>query len=267
MAKFCTKCGKALEDNVAFCTGCGAPVAAPAAPAAPAPVAPAPVAEAPAPVAEVAAPAAPASPAAEVPAYAPAAEAPAAEGGNNKIVDWILKNKMIVLGGAGGLVALIVVIVLLASLLGGGGYKKPIKTYFAWMNGKSITESKVKSMYPEEILDLMDDAGMDLDDLVEVLEDSSKENLDSLEDAYGDDVKISYKIKEADKMDKDDLSEYKDDLKDMYDIPKKDVKAAYEVEVEVTIKGDEDKDSNDMDLVVVKIGSKWCLMDALTMVD
>ena len=262
MAKFCTKCGKAVEDNVAFCTGCGAPLSAPAAPAAPAPV------ETPAPApAPVEAPAPAAAPAAEAPAYTPAAEAaPATEGGNNQIVDWILKNKKIVLGGVGGVALLIVLIVVLASLLG-GGYKKPIKTYFAWMNGKSISESKIKSMLPKEVIEYLDDeADMDLGDLAENLEDNQKDMVDMMEEEFGDDVKFSYKIEEADKMDKDDLADLKDSLKERYDIPKKDVKAAYEVEIEVTIKGDDDKDTDDGELTVVKIGSKWYLLDAFSMV-
>ena len=56
MAQFCTKCGTPLPEGMSFCTGCGATIGGPSAPAAQAPVAQAPAAAAPSP-----APAAPAA--------------------------------------------------------------------------------------------------------------------------------------------------------------------------------------------------------------
>ena len=55
MAQFCTKCGTPLPEGMKFCTGCGATIGEPSAPAAPAPAVPAPAAPRPAPAAPAAA--------------------------------------------------------------------------------------------------------------------------------------------------------------------------------------------------------------------
>jgi len=68
MAQFCTKCGTPLQEGVRFCTGCGATIGEPTAPAAQAPLAQVPMAQvAPTPVV------APPGPAPVAPAAAPAA--------------------------------------------------------------------------------------------------------------------------------------------------------------------------------------------------
>jgi hypothetical protein len=97
----------------------------------------------------------------------------------------------------------------------------------------------------------------DEDDLVDMMEESFDMIHEQWEEEYGDDIKISYKIKDAKKMDKDDLEDLQDEYDDAdIDI---DIKQAYEVEVEVTIKGDDDDDEEDMDLVIIKVGGKWYL--------
>ena len=83
MAKFCTKCGSPLSDEVQFCTNCGASVAAPpATPAAAPPVAP--------PAAAPAVSAAPVAPESAAPAVA---AAPAAKAGSP-----VVKIVLIVVG-------------------------------------------------------------------------------------------------------------------------------------------------------------------------
>ena len=54
----------------------------------------------------------------------------------------------------------------------------------------------------------------------------------------------------------------KDNIKSTYDIPKKDVTDAVEMEVEMTIKGDDDKDSDDITLYAVKIDGDWYICNA-----
>ena len=84
-----------------------------------------------------------------------------------------------------------------------------------------------------------------------------EEMLDSMEEEFGKNVKVTYKVTDEDELDKDDLKELKDYLKEEYDVSKKDVKKAYELELEMKIKGSEDDDEDETDLVVVQIGKKW----------
>ena len=66
---------------------------------------------------------------------------------------------------------------------------------------------------------------------------------------------------EKEKMDEDDLDDLKDMLKENYGIAKKSVKKALEVEVEATIKGKDDEDTQEQDMIIVKIDNKWYITD------
>ena len=77
-----------------------------------------------------------------------------------------------------------------------------------------------------------------------------------LEEEYGDDIKISYKIKDKDKIDKDDLEELEDSIKDKYD-EKVRVSKGYELKVKMKIKGDDDKDEDTTTIKVYKIEGDW----------
>ena len=83
-----------------------------------------------------------------------------------------------------------------------------------------------------------------------------------LEDEYGDDIKVSYKIKDKEKIDKDDLEDLEDDIKDTYDEKVK-VSKGYELKIEMKIKGDDDKEKDTTKIKVYKIDGDWCLMDSL----
>jgi hypothetical protein len=62
-------------------------------------------------------------------------------------------------------------------------------------------------------------------------------------------------------MKKKDLKNLAEALADRYEfISKKDVKKAFEVDLEMTIKGRDDEDDSEMEAAVVKIGGKWYLI-------
>ena len=98
----------------------------------------------------------------------------------------------------------------------------------------------------------------DKDDLKETLENK----LEDLEDAYGKNVKISYKIIHKEKIDKDDLEDFQDKLRDAYDDAKKSqtkVSSGYKLSVLVTIKGKDDSNTyTDESVYVYKVGGTWC---------
>lgn len=123
------------------------------------------------------------------------------------------KNKSTMVGIVAIGVAVILVIILLANIFG-GNYKKPIKEY-------------IKS---SEIL----------------------ANVYYNEDIEGS-AKLSVDFKDKDKLDKDDLEDYEDDL----DV---DIKKAYEVECKIKIKTKDDSDSYKKTFVVGKIDGDWYIL-------
>ena len=81
--------------------------------------------------------------------------------------------------------------------------------------------------------------------------------IEDLEEEYGKNIEVSFKIVEKDEMKKSDFNDLKDYLNERYDIPKKNIENAYEVELEITYKGKDDKDTDDAEFTVVQIDGKW----------
>lgn len=164
---------------------------------------------------------------------------------------------------AAGVVVVILVIVLLSSLFG-GGYKKAIDRYYdAVYFGK---KAAIENLAPKEVWDWIEDEyDVDKAEVVEYLQEASEDRIEVLEDEYGKNIKFSFKVTDKDTADKDDLKELRDELKE-WDIPKKKVKKALEVEFDYTIKGKEDKDEDDSEVGVVKIGSKWYSYNGIYMI-
>lgn len=221
MSKICKNCGTELGDEFVICTNCGADVS-------------------------------------EVES-AEVEKKDIAEEVTEKINDVAekLKGDKKLLGIAiGGVVALVVVIALLFTFVFGSGYKKAIDNYIKFMgegNAKVISK-----MIPADALKyLEDEEDFDLDEYKEQYEEMYESRLESLEDEYGKNIRFSYKVTDKDELSEKKLNALRDNLKDNYDIAKKDVKKAYEVELELTIKGKDDKDTNDAELIVVKIGGSW----------
>jgi len=164
-----------------------------------------------------------------------------------------LNLKTLIIAAAAGVVALIVLIVLLA----GGGYKKAVKNLEKLYNGNGKV---IEKMAPK---DYWDEYDIDVDEMIEEYEDSYDEMVEYLEEKYGKNVKFKIKITDKEKMDSDDVKDLAKVLADKYDfIKKKDVKKAYELELEMTIKGKDDEDSNDEDVIAVKIKGNWYLISS-----
>ena len=162
-------------------------------------------------------------------------------------------NKMIGMAVVG--VAALVVLFILVKLFGAittPGYEKPIQYV---CNG--IEDGSFKTMmkaFPEYITDQMEDYyGDEMDELMDGM-------VENLKDEYGKKVKITYRVKDKDKMDKSDIKELEQNVKYSYDEKVK-IKEAYELEVEMKIKGSEGSDKDTSDITVIKVGSKWYLYD------
>lgn len=186
----------------------------------------------------------------------PAAPAAAVNPNVEKIVNKARSlNKKNVAILAGAVVALVLVIVIISSIAG-NRYKKAIDNFFDFTVKGEI--NKLEQLAPESFWEELEEKeDLDIDDIMDELEENFEEELESLEDYYGKNIKVKYKVLEKEVMDEDDLDDLKDTLKENYGIKKKSVQKALEVEVEATIKGKEDEDTMEQDMVIVKIDGDW----------
>ncbi len=154
----------------------------------------------------------------------------------------------------GGIAGVVVLLIIILAMVFGSSYKKPIDNYVKAYQ-KTNVNAYLKTM-PKFVSKEYDSD--DKDDLKETLENK----LEDLEDAYGKNVKISYKIIHKEKIDKDDLEDFQDKLRDAYDDAKKSqtkVSSGYKLSVLVTIKGKDDSNTyTDESVYVYKVGGTWC---------
>lgn len=200
-------------------------------------------------------------------------------------------------------------VLLIASL--GGGYKKPLDKICKTINKQEKDIDKLVSVF---LPDFAGDAYADLmkimrdndevADAYDEVEDSVEELYESLEDSYGDDVKISYEIKKKEKMDKDDLEDIEETIHDFYDgylekvvdeiddmdsddwedladeldiseskakkagkvvknfskeLEKAKVSAGYTLKVKIKIEGDDDDTNETLEFNVIKVNGDWMI--------
>ena len=223
MSKFCGNCGTELQDGAVFCASCGQSVSE-------TPVAPvAPVASA-TPVAPV------------VPENTPA----------NAPKD---KKKFLIPAIIAAVVAVIVV-VLIFVFTGGSEPEDAVENYIdAYYNGDY---DAYVDIYPDEIWEYRekeyDSPMMDED---EYEEEYKEDMLVELEEEVGKNPRVSYEIIDKEELDEDELDEIRDNLNESYNLDKDDITAAYELEVKLTLKGDDGEDIQEGTLTVYEYDGDW----------
>ena len=112
-------------------------------------------------------------------------------------------------------------------------------------------------MFPEEAWDVM---GIDKEDHLDEYVDSASSQREDFEDDYGDDYEVTYKLRNEEPFSDEDLDELKEYLADTFDIKKRAVTAAYEMELTIYF---EDEEVFNEDLSVAKIGGNWYILNFL----
>lgn len=255
MSKFCTNCGEALSDDAAFCVKCGTRVGEQSAQSAQEPSEQS--------AGEQPVQSDPASDSSSCNTCGSAQceqKAPAETNGlAGKINAFVakLKNKdKKAIGITAGIVVVLILIVVLVICLSGGGPEKALDNYISVLyNGKV---NKLEKLAPAEYWEyLEDESDVSLSDAEEQMEELNKTLIRGLEDEYGNNIKISYKILEKDDVSSKDLDSMKDYIKSNYDIPKKSVTDAVELEVEMTVRGDDDEETDESTFYAVKVNGDW----------
>lgn len=167
------------------------------------------------------------------------------------------KNKNTIIGLAVIAVVLVIVIIVVCTSIT-PGYEKPIDNMC-----KAISKNDGKALanaFPEYLNDMIEDKmDSDYDDIEEYYEEELLYNIvDRLEDEYGENIKVKYKVLKKKEIKNSELKDLEDDIEDLYD-EKVDVEKGYEVKVKMTVKGKDD-DEEDTDWInVYKIDGKWCI--------
>lgn len=232
MSKFCRQCGAQLEDDAVKCEACGAEIK-------------------------------PAEETVQQPADAQAqADAPGAENGENANPNPPAPKKLstrniAIIAAA----AVVVIVVLIVALTAGGGYKSAINNYIDVMIKGQV--NKLDKLAPQAYWDYYEDTyDMDIDDLERDAEDVVDTVIDLLEDEYGDNVRVSYKVTKEDKLTDSKLNEIREGVNDRYELARKSVTEGYDIDADITVKGDDDEMTSETSAYIVKIDGGWYLTDA-----
>ncbi|MCD8094753.1 MAG: zinc ribbon domain-containing protein [Ruminococcus sp.] len=242
MSKFCTSCGAQIDDNTAFCPNCGAAQQADA-------VNP-----------NTAYQAYSAANNNAQPTFDEVSYNYAGDIGAVQEIGKAKNNNTII-----GLCAVLLVVIIAAAVLlaifvfGKKDYEEPIEKLCLAI--EEADGGAFADAYADYLVDYMDynfEEYYDCDTEEWFEEYILEDGLDYLEDEYGDDIKVSYKVTDKEKLDDDDLEDLEDEIKDEYD-EKVDVTEGYKLEVEITVKGEDDKETFDGDIFVYNIDDKWCI--------
>ena len=181
---------------------------------------------------------------------APVAAAPT---GNNALMEKFNENRNLIIAGAAALLVIIIAIITIASC--SGSYKSALKSYInAYKNGDA---KKIVELTPDRVVKSKGGKS----DYKDRVEDSIENQIDDLEGNDGDIKKLSYKITDADKLDKGDIAEL--EIENKYRYGKKlGIQQAIDVEVEITIPVDGEKETVEYDFKLVKIGRKWYIFES-----
>lgn len=311
--KFCSMCGTRLGDEDLFCSRCGArQEAAGSNPGSEAPF-----------VKEVNSDAASGNAAGSDASFGNAANSDAAFGnaankdaatgnaawngqgyGNNDMPPKNNNALIAVVLGISGAAVLLAAVLLVLSLA--GSPDKPIKDISRAFNRQSDDAEDYLNAMPKfykdiyrDALELAEDINMGSEeDYKDRFEDSIEGLYDDAEYYYGKNVKLSYKVKDKEKMDKDELEEieeayaYVEEIIDKYSLADEEtykeisygfindeqseeiaefaegvkkslhkvkVTQGYILTLDTKIQGKDDEDEEDLEICVVKMNGKWCI--------
>ena len=155
----------------------------------------------------------------------------------------------------------LVLVIILCIVLGGGGYKQAFKNVVAVQYKGKV--NKIDDLAPKQYWEYMEDEhDFDMDDYKDEYEENWEETEEYLEDEYGKNIRVTLKVEDKKVWKRKKVKKVADALNDQYDIKESSVKKVIEVDGEITIKGSEDEEDEDVDdLTFIKIGSKWYMVN------
>ncbi len=236
MAKYCSACGTPLTDGDVFCSSCGRPCGT--------------------------APAMPTS--AQVHTYDLYSDAPSptikAGGFFQRIASKIRARPALTALCAGALILIILLAILLPVLLGRTGapsnttWQGAVKNYMHSLSGKPCD---VNSLYPDFCWDYSSKKlNIAKRELVSLVEDATKEQVASAEEAYGKGFALNYSVVGKQALSRYELEDISYLLCQQYDT---NIRATegYALEVSLLVSGSNNSFSDTVGVYVIKINECW----------
>lgn len=201
--------------------------------------------------------------------------------------------------GVAAIVVIVLVVLLFKALFGGSYKSKLDDAMDLINDRNTELDDFVEVIFPGFIADAYHDAmdiaesedADEVEDMLENAQDALEDMYDEWEEQLGDDFEISYEVKKEEKLDSDELEEIEDTYRDLADeIPLEDIEdslddsgedyaedmykvvknlvedledvsvsAGYEVKLKLTVKGKEDKKTEDFTVTFIKMNGDWTL--------
>ncbi len=160
-------------------------------------------------------------------------------------------NTAFVIAAVAAIAVVVAIIVLLIVSVSGGGCKKPVDKFVKAMN-ECDGELLVEASCTDKLLRYLDrEEDMEYEDVCDRFEDMIDDTIDDWEDYYGDNVKLSVKYGDKYELDDEEIEEIEDEYRaDGYRVK---IEQAYEIECDFTIAGEDDKDDEKTDIIVIKV--------------
>lgn len=175
---------------------------------------------------------------------------------SSSVVSDVCVNKKNQKIGVIAVAAIVVAAIIVAIVLfGGRSYKKTVNSFFdATFEADA---EKIVDLMPKGVIDYaLEEADMDMDDMVDMIQEELEDQIDSLNNYLGDDWSVSHKILSVEDVSAKKLRDIQENYEEEMDTK---VSAAKNVEVEMTVKGTDLETSNTMEISVVKVGRSWYL--------
>lgn len=144
-----------------------------------------------------------------------------------------------------------------------GGYEKPFRVATQLYSKDELKEKDIKKyieVLPELKIELMEEVYQKTgENYTNIMIEQLKESKDKVESLYGENVKMTYKILDREKLEEEEL----EDLEDMWNNyrPEGDelkISSAYSCCVKFGFNGKKDKDVSYSKIIVCRVDGDWC---------
>lgn len=157
-------------------------------------------------------------------------------------------------------VIIVILIFIFGIVVPNTGAKGALKKYFSAIENQNV--QKYIAVMPEgekQIYDIVEGT-----ELEEEVEDKLKDTIESLEEKYGDKIKISLKITKVDDMTSKELKVIKSAYKLDEDLELIEIEEGVEIDFDIEYKGEDDSESGDGVAYVIKEDGKWKVYEVET---
>lgn len=161
------------------------------------------------------------------------------------------KNRNLIIIIAAAAAAFLILVIALLIIFSKPAYEKPVDYFITSISTGNY--KTFKKALPKYVIKELEDGYFDIEDAFDMLN-------EELEDEYGRNVKVTYKVKRKTKLDRDDLDDAEDLIDDNYDKEVK-VSKGYTLKIEMTVKGKKDSEKTKFEVNVYKIDGQWYILN------